>query len=515
MALTQLSQYYSRCLHPRRVRNRYTHEVVVASCGHCDACLKAKSNRYVSLCNAMSEVSKSVFFITLTYDQIHLPTACFTKHSNFVDVTTSYDDSYKGLCCPMSLTDEHFFNLGMPSLSDSSFLGKGKFGVLVKSDLQKFFKRLRKHISYALPSLLIKYFACGEYGSRTFRPHFHAVVFCSAPVSASIFSSLVRLSWKSGIIDVQRVAANAASYVASYLSSATSLPVFLQLKEFKPFVVHSAFSSISFNQDGQKKVLERTYRENSPLSVETNSDGCSVFPLPSTVRHFCYPVPTRFSERNDGEVYSFLCKYAKAAEQQQTDNPRFLVDVAVGPLFATHEELAKLGYDDEHKMIVEKQYLTLAEIRDAYLRLDSERKKNDSTVLCIKDVYTNLYASYRVWKIATLLGIGVRSVVRNILQFYRGSAEQPYNYELYLLSCQYQSQEECDNIDDVQYLCTFYNESSASSALQSCGFDSDFAQSKNFDDAFNRFLNVVSNSNIKVIKHKDRNSYLQYSQHHV
>lgn len=44
---------------------------------------------------------------------------------------------------------------------------------LRKTDLQKFFKRLRKRI---FPRK-IKYFACGEYGEHTARPHYHAIIF--------------------------------------------------------------------------------------------------------------------------------------------------------------------------------------------------------------------------------------------------------------------------------------------------------------------------------------------------
>lgn len=45
-------------------------------------------------------------------------------------------------------------------------------GTLVKADLQKFFKRLRKKLNKD-----IKYYACGEYGDKTSRPHYHAIVF--------------------------------------------------------------------------------------------------------------------------------------------------------------------------------------------------------------------------------------------------------------------------------------------------------------------------------------------------
>lgn len=46
-------------------------------------------------------------------------------------------------------------------------------GSLVKEDLQKFFKRLRK----SLGDRKIRYFAAGEYGDKTARPHYHAIIF--------------------------------------------------------------------------------------------------------------------------------------------------------------------------------------------------------------------------------------------------------------------------------------------------------------------------------------------------
>ena len=41
-----------------------------------------------------------------------------------------------------------------------------------KSELQNFFKRLRKRLGTP-----IKYLACGEYGEQTERPHYHALIF--------------------------------------------------------------------------------------------------------------------------------------------------------------------------------------------------------------------------------------------------------------------------------------------------------------------------------------------------
>ena len=46
-------------------------------------------------------------------------------------------------------------------------------GSLVKSDMQKFFKKFRKAIS----PHRIKYLCVGEYGDTNYRPHYHALVF--------------------------------------------------------------------------------------------------------------------------------------------------------------------------------------------------------------------------------------------------------------------------------------------------------------------------------------------------
>lgn len=46
---------------------------------------------------------------------------------------------------------------------------------LVKTDLVKFFKRLRRRLD--VDGRKIKYYACGEYGEETQRPHYHSIIF--------------------------------------------------------------------------------------------------------------------------------------------------------------------------------------------------------------------------------------------------------------------------------------------------------------------------------------------------
>lgn len=78
---------------------------------------------------------------------------------------------------------------------------------LRRSDVSVFAKRLRKR----LPPRSSKYFACGEYGDLTHRPHYHALVFGTED------EDLIRSSWGGrGFVTVAPVNPARISYVAGY-----------------------------------------------------------------------------------------------------------------------------------------------------------------------------------------------------------------------------------------------------------------------------------------------------------
>lgn len=94
---------------------------------------------------------------------------------------------------------------------------------LVKSDFQKFIKRLRKY----LKGRKIKYFQCGEYGDRNNRPHYHAIIFnynfddwvylFDSPSGEPIYSSpTLEKIWGLGFVTIGTVTFESASYVARY-----------------------------------------------------------------------------------------------------------------------------------------------------------------------------------------------------------------------------------------------------------------------------------------------------------
>lgn len=94
---------------------------------------------------------------------------------------------------------------------------------LYKKDLQDFFKRLRRHIEPAK----LRFYACGEYGDVTHRPHYHAIIFGYDFPDKKFFkirgsyptyiSDLLTKIWKNGNTLVAGVSFDSCAYVARYV----------------------------------------------------------------------------------------------------------------------------------------------------------------------------------------------------------------------------------------------------------------------------------------------------------
>jgi len=89
---------------------------------------------------------------------------------------------------------------------------------IVRKDLQDFFKRLRHKVKF-------RYFACGEYGGLTNRPHYHVIFFGtdflsgSYSVSDSLYSHpLLDSMWGLGQVAVMPFSMSSACYVAGYVN---------------------------------------------------------------------------------------------------------------------------------------------------------------------------------------------------------------------------------------------------------------------------------------------------------
>ncbi len=134
-------------------------------------------------------------------------TGCRLERSRQWAVRCMHEASLYDECCFVTLT---YRDEDLP-----------RFGSLVMDDWQNFFKRLRRRIDGK-----VRYFGCGEYGSVSGRPHYHALLFgldfadkvlWTIRGEHSVFRSVFLESvWTSGHSEIGSVTFESAAYVARY-----------------------------------------------------------------------------------------------------------------------------------------------------------------------------------------------------------------------------------------------------------------------------------------------------------
>lgn len=162
------------CDYPITIKNPKNGEYIPVPCRKCPPCLASRTNSWVFRMMQEYKEHERAYFVTLTYDTQYVP-----------------------------LTPKGYMSLD-------------------KSDLQKFFKRLRKIISLSHQSV-VKYYACGEYGSRTLRPHYHIILY------GANYEDIER-AWcldgkPLGRIDVQPLSQANVAYTAKYINKGKIIPM--------------------------------------------------------------------------------------------------------------------------------------------------------------------------------------------------------------------------------------------------------------------------------------------------
>lgn len=205
------------------LRNIYVQKYgVVVPCGKCPQCKLKRVNAWVFRLEQEARQHKTSLFITLTYER--------------------------------------------PPMSSNGFM------TLYKKDYQDFIKRLRKHIHGNTKSN-IKYYACGEYGGKTWRPHYHAIIF-------DVFQDQIAATWKHGHIHCGEVNNNTIAYCCKYICKDKRVGLFAKddrIKEFslmsknlglnyitaetKKYHTDVELNSFILKPDGHKQCLPRYYRD--------------------------------------------------------------------------------------------------------------------------------------------------------------------------------------------------------------------------------------------------------------
>jgi len=139
-------------------------------CGKCNFCLEKRRNDWSFRLEDELKMSDTAVFITLTYAEENMP----------------------------------WHEFGVPTLK--------------KSDMREFTKKLfyqqskeNKGKPKNCPKL--KYYLCGEYGTKSWRPHYHMIAFNLLP---EVIKKLEKL-WDKGFIKIGTVTQASISYVSGYV----------------------------------------------------------------------------------------------------------------------------------------------------------------------------------------------------------------------------------------------------------------------------------------------------------
>ena len=149
-------------------------KVIAVPCGKCLACLSNKREDWSFRLMQEYKVSASAFFVTLTYSEKYHPS--------------------------MGVSKRH---------------------------LQLYFKRLRKLVVKDT-KYPIRYYAVGEYGGQTNRPHYHAIIFNADEKSIrqawSLFNKVRNKVEPIGIVHCGNVTEASVSYVLKYVVQKYEFP---------------------------------------------------------------------------------------------------------------------------------------------------------------------------------------------------------------------------------------------------------------------------------------------------
>lgn len=157
-------------------------QYIPVPCRKCPACLAKRSNGWIFRLLQHDKIAQGALFVTLTYSNEHVP------------------------------------------------LTPKKFMTLHARHYQLFMKRLRKMSPQPRKrakgepenkqdrATALKYYAVGEYGSETFRPHYHAIIFNSD-------RELIEKAWQYGAVHCDIVNGSTVAYTTKYINKGKLIPV--------------------------------------------------------------------------------------------------------------------------------------------------------------------------------------------------------------------------------------------------------------------------------------------------
>lgn len=140
------------CIRPKYIAKND----ITVPCGRCAFCMATRRSDWTTRLSYEAKKHLHQYFITLTYAEPHL-------------------------------------------------LWKSGKSQLVKRHLQLYLKKIRK------AGYKVRYYAVGEYGSQTYRPHYHILLFGYVP------ENVIRSKWEFGLVHIGKVSQASISYCLKYM----------------------------------------------------------------------------------------------------------------------------------------------------------------------------------------------------------------------------------------------------------------------------------------------------------
>jgi len=188
-------------------KHKYLTGDIPVPCGKCPPCKKRRVDSWVFRLLQEEKISHHSHFVTFTYNTSEVP------------------------------------------ISTNGFM------TLCKPDFQKFMKRLRKQTGIKpiydendeLIQHGIRYYAVGEYGTKNWRPHYHAIIF-NVPDPQSYVDA-----WGLGEIHVGICSGNSIAYTAKYIDKQGRIPCHKRDDRVKEFSLMSQGLGANYLTDEVRK----------------------------------------------------------------------------------------------------------------------------------------------------------------------------------------------------------------------------------------------------------------------
>lgn len=334
----------SSCLHPQRVYNKYSKEYVYAPCGKCAECLRHKSQAWTERLNQERYSWKYCVFFTLTYDEENVPILKPDEHRKYF-----YDLSHKHYHADLGdvIIDrsEVFENIPdkVERIKLANWIDGQPNGIkyLSVGDLQRFIKRFRitlqrYHKQYYATAKKdgqkvpehwkdssVRYYAIGEYGETTCRPHYHGLFFFNSEITAQAIEEIISKVWKFGHVDSSFVAESNASYVSSYVNCSVNLPQILLHKRIRPFALfskHPFIGSLCHNSKEVKEIFFSATPDHVIFKHEISA--FSNVPLWQSYTRQLYPKLSKFGSLSHIDRVNLYRAFERY--ERLTENPNFI-----------------------------------------------------------------------------------------------------------------------------------------------------------------------------------------------